>query len=238
MFTLVNNTHVTPTIFLAHSARRERTFAGLEALKPSVIEVRVARISAVLGPRAAGSATTAYSGLLDGAALGACGTYYWFGRERIITLIDLTRFNEFAFFVPPNVSYHGAHAGLSPPTAVVVSAHAIATPLLFFACLFRLLLFPPFQAQFLRLITPDISHSTFSRWIAVAYLPSPPRSHALDAGVWYAWLTCGYWRHTQKEGHIHTHTHTDAEIALPCMRQAGMCALSLPLQAWRPSDHV
>ena len=48
----------------------ERTFAGLNALDPCMIEVCVAGISAVLEPSTAASATTAFAGFLDSAALG------------------------------------------------------------------------------------------------------------------------------------------------------------------------
>ena len=63
-----------PTFFLAHSTRREFTFAGLEAFGPRVIEVGVARIAALQEPRAAASTTTALSAAVSGAlgAYGAC----------------------------------------------------------------------------------------------------------------------------------------------------------------------
>ena len=47
----------------------ELTFAGLDALKPFVISVSVAKTSAVLEPRTTGSATTDLAGFLEGAAL-------------------------------------------------------------------------------------------------------------------------------------------------------------------------
>ena len=48
---------------------RELTFAGLDALEPCVIKLRVAGISALFDPSTAGSATTAFAGFLDRAAL-------------------------------------------------------------------------------------------------------------------------------------------------------------------------
>ena len=47
----------------------ELTFAGLHALRPTVINVSVAGTSAVLVPSTAGSATTGSAGFLEGAAL-------------------------------------------------------------------------------------------------------------------------------------------------------------------------
>ena len=57
---------------------REQTFAGIDALTPRVIEIRVAEIATLLEPSTATSATTELAGSLDGAALGARGT--WFHR--------------------------------------------------------------------------------------------------------------------------------------------------------------
>ena len=48
------------------------TFAGLKALKPRVIEVRVANISALLKPSTTTSATTELTGFRAGTALGTC----------------------------------------------------------------------------------------------------------------------------------------------------------------------
>ena len=50
----------------------ERTVAGLDALEPSVIKLRVARISTLLDPSAAGSATGAFAGSLVRATLRTC----------------------------------------------------------------------------------------------------------------------------------------------------------------------
>ena len=47
------------------------TCAGLHALEPCVVEFGVARISTVVGPSTAGSATAGFAGFLGDAALGA-----------------------------------------------------------------------------------------------------------------------------------------------------------------------
>ena len=58
----------------------ERTCAGLDALGPCVIKLRVAGISALFDPSTAGSATTAFAGFLDCAAL---GTRTRISRDRV-----------------------------------------------------------------------------------------------------------------------------------------------------------
>ena len=52
------------------SHSRELTFTGLNPLDPSMIEVCVTGISTVLEPSTAASATAAFTGFLDSAALG------------------------------------------------------------------------------------------------------------------------------------------------------------------------
>ena len=49
-----------------------RTIAGLDALEPSVIKLRVAGNAALLDPSTAGSATGAFAGSLVRATLGTC----------------------------------------------------------------------------------------------------------------------------------------------------------------------
>ena len=53
-------------------SRLERTFAGLGALRPPVINVSVANTSTVLEPSAARSATTDSAGFLKRATLCTC----------------------------------------------------------------------------------------------------------------------------------------------------------------------
>ena len=49
----------------------EHTFAGLDALEPRVVEVRVTGISAVLEPSTTANTTAEFTGFLVFAALGA-----------------------------------------------------------------------------------------------------------------------------------------------------------------------
>ena len=54
--------------------RRKRTFAGLDALTPGVLKLRIAGVSALLEPITTAYAATALAGFLDDATLGACST--------------------------------------------------------------------------------------------------------------------------------------------------------------------
>ena len=51
----------------SYSTTHELTFAGLDALEPCVIKLRVAGISTVLEPTAAASATRRFTGFFGGA---------------------------------------------------------------------------------------------------------------------------------------------------------------------------
>ena len=52
-----------------HSVSDRLTCTGLHALEPCMLKVSVARTSAALEPRTAGSATTDLAGFLEGAAI-------------------------------------------------------------------------------------------------------------------------------------------------------------------------
>ena len=58
-------------MYLQHVLSLELTFAGLDALQPSIISVFVAGTSAFLIPRTARSATTGSTGFLERATLWA-----------------------------------------------------------------------------------------------------------------------------------------------------------------------
>ena len=70
-----------PTFTNTNQTCRELTFAGLDALGPRVIKLRVAFIAAVVKPRTSRSTATSLFGFLGGTALGAHGIgVYWSHR--------------------------------------------------------------------------------------------------------------------------------------------------------------
>ena len=64
---------------MQYLANGELTLAGLNALSPRVTKVRVPGISTFVEPSATASATTAFAGVVDGAALGAHAIDYRHG---------------------------------------------------------------------------------------------------------------------------------------------------------------
>ena len=56
-----------------HICAIKRTLAGLGALRPGVVKLRVAVVSTLIEPSTARSATTDFAGFLESGTLGACG---------------------------------------------------------------------------------------------------------------------------------------------------------------------
>ena len=70
----INNTSLQlPSSIRPYTSSRQLTFTGLDTVGPCMIKIRVGSVSAVLEPSTTASATTTFTGFLDGAALGAYG---------------------------------------------------------------------------------------------------------------------------------------------------------------------
>ena len=67
---------------ISKSLCRAQTFAGLDAINPRVIKLRVAEIATFVDPSPPINATTELAGSLDGAALGARGPGLGFDERR------------------------------------------------------------------------------------------------------------------------------------------------------------